>query len=544
MTATLHFQVTNEAGQRLDRVLSLRLAELSRGAIQKAIAAGHCHIDGLAVTAAAYKLRAGQEVRLELPPAGNPLQAEAAELDVLWHDERLLVCNKPAGLTVHPCPSCPEGTLVHRLLFHFPQLARLDGLRPGIVHRLDKDTSGLLLVALDEATRLRLSQAFARREVHKTYLALVQGVPPDSGQCREAIGRHPTAKIKMAVVPEARGGKAALSQWRVLWAAPDRSFALLAVRIHTGRTHQIRVHMQHVGHPLLGDALYAPEAVRRRAPRQMLHAWDMALAHPWSGQPMHFSCPLPQDMLDTAVIQASRMQRLVVTGNPGCGKSSVCAALDAADIPVISADAIVHELYAPHGAMSQWLAHRRDDLLAKDGSVDRALLRPAMRQDAVLRKDVEHMAHALVRDRVAAFWEEAEAQGHAVAAAEIPLYYECGWHVKTFVPQPLCLCITCPQTMRRQRVMTSRGWSAAHFDELESWQWPEQRKAAASALCLENTGSPEQMQEAVQALLTDLHQRQDAARAALRYELRAISCAPCPPMPPCSSIPCPCTEHP
>ena len=98
--------------------------------------------------------------------------------------------------------------------------------------------------------------------------------------------------------------------------------------------------------------------------------------------------------------------------------------------------------------------------------------------------------------------------------------------------------------MRRQRVMTSRGWSAAHFDELESWQWPEQRKAAASALCLENTGSPEQMQEAVQALLTDLHQRQDAARAALRYELRAISCAPCPPMPPCSSIPCPCTEHP
>lgn len=526
MTDTLHFQVADETGQRLDRVLSLRLTECSRGAIQKAIAAGNCRIDGLAVTSPSYKLRAGQLVELHLPPASSSLQAEDAALDVLWHDQRLLVCNKPAGLTVHPCPSCPEGTLVHRLLHHFPQLARLEGLRPGIVHRLDKDTSGLLLVALDEPTRLRLSEAFARREVHKTYLALVQGVPAASGQCSEAIGRHPTAKIKMAVVPESRGGKPALSQWDVLWAAPDGSFSLLAVRIHTGRTHQIRVHMQHSGHPLLGDALYAPEAVRTRAPRQMLHAWNLSFTHPWSGEVQQFSCPLPDDMLDTAVTQAQRMQRLVVTGNPGCGKSSVCAALAEAGVPMISADAIVHDLYAPRGAMSQWLAHRRDDLLADDGSVDRQLLRPAMRKDAVLRKDVESMAHALVRERVAAFWDAAEADGHTVAAAEIPLYFECGWHVKTFVPQPLCLCITCPQDVRRQRVTTSRGWSAQHFDELESWQWPEECKADASAFRLENAGSPQQMQDAVTALVAELRQQREAQRATLRQSLHALSCAP------------------
>ena len=207
-----------------------------------------CRIDGLPVSTASLKLKAGQEVRLDLPDTANELRAEDEAVDILWQDEHLLLCNKPAGLTVHPCPSCPENTLVQRLLHHFPRLREQEGLRPGVVHRLDKDTSGLLLVALDEPTRLRMSEAFARREVHKEYLALVQGVPPQTGTCREPLGRHPTAKVKMAVVPENRGGKAAHSDWRVLWSSPRKDFSLVAVRIHTGRTHQIRVHMAHVGY--------------------------------------------------------------------------------------------------------------------------------------------------------------------------------------------------------------------------------------------------------------------------------------------------------
>ena len=206
----LDFRVAGAlAGQRLDKALCGLLPGLSRAAVQRAITAGACRIDGMPVSTASLKLRAGQEVVLALPDTANELRAEEEAVDILWQDEHLLLCNKPAGLTVHPCPSCPENTLVQRLLHHFPRLREQEGLRPGVVHRLDKDTSGLLLVALDEPTRLRMSEAFARREVRKEYLALVQGVPPQTGTCREPLGRHPTAKIKMAVVPENRGGKAA-----------------------------------------------------------------------------------------------------------------------------------------------------------------------------------------------------------------------------------------------------------------------------------------------------------------------------------------------
>ena len=338
----LDFRVAGAlVGQRLDKALCGLLPDLSRAAVQRAITAGACRIDGLPVSTASLKLKAGQEVRLDLPDTANELRAEDEAVDILWQDEHLLLCNKPAGLTVHPCPSCPENTLVQRLLHHFPRLREQEGLRPGVVHRLDKDTSGLLLVALDEPTRLRMSEAFARREVHKEYLALVQGVPPQTGTCREPLGRHPTAKVKMAVVPENRDGKAAHSDWRVLWSSPRKDFSLVAVRIHTGRTHQIRVHMAHVGHPLLGDALYAPAPVAARAPRQMLHAWHISFCHPLSGEALAFFCPPPDDMLRTILNNSSRMQRLVITGNPGCGKSTLTHALEKAGLPTVSADALV-----------------------------------------------------------------------------------------------------------------------------------------------------------------------------------------------------------
>ncbi|HJA78670.1 MAG TPA: dephospho-CoA kinase [Candidatus Desulfovibrio intestinavium] len=526
MTERLSFQVGEEAGERLDRAVHARLPHMSRAAVQKAIAAGMCRIDGLPVDSASGKLRAGQCVELELPAADSPLRAEEGELDVLFHDAHLLVCDKPAGLTVHPCPSCPEGTLVHRLLHHFPQMRQMDGLRPGIVHRLDKDTSGLLLVALDEATRLRLAEAFAGREVSKSYLALVRGVPPAEGVCREPVGRHPTIKVKMAVVPESRGGRSAHTEWRVVWTAGDRSCSLLLVRIHTGRTHQIRVHMAHVGHPLLGDALYAPPAVRDRAPRQMLHAWRLEFVHPWSGEVRTFTAPVPEDMIACAAGADSRMTRLVITGNPGCGKSLVCERLRERGVPVISADAIVHALYAPRGSVADWLGQRRPDLLAPDGGIDRAALRPAMRADGILRQDVEALAHALVRERIAAFWEEAEARGEALAAAEIPLYFECGWQRDAFNPSPLCLCVTCPQEERRRRVMAARGWSAVHFDELEGWQWPEEKKAAHSDLVLANDADPARLDARLTVALDDLAQRTRTRHAAVArcwQELLALS---------------------
>ena len=290
----LDFRVAGAlVGQRLDKALCGLLPELSRAAVQRAITAGACRIDGMPVATASLKLKAGQEVCLDLPDTANELRAEDKAVDILWQDEHLLLCNKPAGLTVHPCPSCPENTLVQRLLHHFPRLREQEGLRPGVVHRLDKDTSGLLLVALDEPTRLRMSEAFARREVHKEYLALVQGVPPQTGTCREPLGRHPTAKVKMAVVPENRGGKTAHSDWRVLWSSPRKDFSLVAVRIHTGRTHQIRVHMASIQHPVAGDPVYGPHNCITSLHGQCLHAKTLGFIHPITGEHLRFDSELP-----------------------------------------------------------------------------------------------------------------------------------------------------------------------------------------------------------------------------------------------------------
>lgn len=502
---------TAQAGQRLDRLLSSAMPDISRGAVQKAIESGCCLVDGIPATTASRKMKTGQEIRFTAPAGMSQLKAEEGHVDILWHDPHMLVCNKPAGLTVHPCPSCPSGTLVQRLLGHFPQLAQQEGLRPGIVHRLDKDTSGLLLVALDEGTRLALSESFARRDVHKSYLALVSGVPPVSGTCHEPLGRHPAVKIKMAVVPEAHGGKPAHTEWKRLWHSSDGTFSLLAVRIHTGRTHQIRVHMAHIGHPLLGDALYAPPAIAGRAPRQMLHAWRLNFRHPHTDRDMHFCCPPPQDFLDAAAENARRMQRLVLTGNPGSGKSAVAAALQKRGIPMISADAIVADLYAPGGHLADLVARRWGTALLDDrGAVDRAALLALFRERPAMRREVEELAHALVHDAVEQFWNAAEARGETCAVAEIPLYYECNWHDGSFSPQPVAIAIHCPRTQRFARLASSRHWDEEKSALIESWQWSAERKEKAADFVLDNSGDIEALDRAIDALTVRL--------AALRTE--------------------------
>lgn len=308
----------------------------------------------------------------------------------------------------------------------------------------------------------------------------------------------------MAVVPENRGGKAAHSDWRVLWSSPRKDFSLVAVRIHTGRTHQIRVHMAHVGHPLLGDALYAPAPVAARAPRQMLHAWHISFCHPLSGEALEFFCPPPDDMLRTILNNSSRMQRLVITGNPGCGKSTLTHALEEVGLPTVSADALVAQLYAAGGEMADYLGRRFGErLLEDDGSVCKPALLEAMQQDPGLRKEVEQMVHALVRDAILAFWDKAEAEGKDCAVAEIPLYFECGWH-KAGLPGALSLTVRCPREIRLQRIMATRGWSEEKAATLEAWQWPAERKEAASDLVVDNAGTPADLRARIPALLEQL----------------------------------------
>jgi 23S rRNA pseudouridine1911/1915/1917 synthase len=291
------FQVDpRAAGDRLDRFLAAKLPHLSRSRLQALIKAGHVTLEGKPARPA-DKVRGGALVTLTEPPAEPVLlEPEDIPLDVLFEDSDLLVLNKPPGLVVHPAAGHSRHTLVHALLAHCAALSGIGGeQRPGIVHRLDKDTSGCLVVAKNDAAHHHLSRQFAGRSVTKIYLALTQGhfAGARSGVIENMIGRHPVDRKKMAVL--ARGGRASRTTWRVARELPGVG-TLVECTLHTGRTHQIRVHLKHLGHPLLGDALYAPR-MAGHYPRQMLHAWKLGFTHPRTGEAMEFCSPLPEDFV-------------------------------------------------------------------------------------------------------------------------------------------------------------------------------------------------------------------------------------------------------
>ena len=264
--------------------------------LQAFIRGGCVHVNG-SPTRPSQILRAGDEIRVAVPDEVEPAVARAEDipLDILHEDAAVLVLNKPAGLVVHPGAGNAEGTLVNALLFHCAGLSVIGGTeRPGIVHRLDKETSGCLVVAKTDSAHRSLSAQFADRLIKKTYLALVEGIPRmPHGKIEAAIGRHAVHRQKMAV---SERGRASVTGYRVL-ASFERK-ALVECQPRTGRTHQIRVHLKHLGHPIVGDPLYGR---RGGQPRHFLHAWKLSFTHPESGKPMAFCAPLPADFPEWAV---------------------------------------------------------------------------------------------------------------------------------------------------------------------------------------------------------------------------------------------------
>ncbi len=291
-------------GERLDRMLARAIPELSRSRIQALIAEG-------CVTPPARRAVAGQRYRVSVPPPrpAAPV-AEAIPLAVVHEDAHLIVVDKPAGMVVHPAPGHDGGTLVNALLDRCgPELTGVGGVaRPGIVHRLDKDTSGLIVAAKTEAAHAGLRALFEAHDINRGYLALVQGLPsPVSGRIEAPIGRDPRHRKRMAVVER---GRAAVTHYRVE-AAYRTHAACVACRLETGRTHQVRVHMAHIGHALLGDPLYGG---RRRGlpafPRQALHAARLGFRHPATGESMLFESPPPADFRELAVmLEGLKFQR-------------------------------------------------------------------------------------------------------------------------------------------------------------------------------------------------------------------------------------------
>lgn len=284
----------SEPERRLDLFLVKVCAGLSRSAAQRLIAEGRVRVNGVPL-AAGDRLQPGDEVTVLLPaPERDLLQAEEIPLDILYEDDHLLVVNKPAGLATHPGAGRREGTLVNALLAHRPSLAAVgdDPERPGIVHRLDRETSGVLVVAATEAALRSLQRQFHQRRIDKHYLALAYGrVSPARAAIEAPIGRDPIHRQRMAILPE---GRRARTEYRVLRLLEGCS--LLEVRLLTGRTHQIRVHLASIGHPVVGDRVYGPKRQAIAAPRQCLHAWRLALDHPATGERMTFEAPLPADL--------------------------------------------------------------------------------------------------------------------------------------------------------------------------------------------------------------------------------------------------------
>lgn len=302
------------AGQRLDKVLAPLFPDLSRARLQALIGEGRLSLDGQPITDASRKARAGTYVLSVPPPAPADPEPEAIPLSILYEDEHLIVVDKAAGMAVHPAPGTPNGTLVNALLHHCgASLSGIGGVaRPGIVHRLDKDTSGVMVAAKSDVAHQGLSKLFATHDIDRLYVALTRGAPsPASGTIDTQLGRSPGDRKKMAVLKS--GGRRAITHYRVeaAFGPQDKPLAArVACRLETGRTHQIRVHMASKGSPCLGDPVYgasqAAGPVREQVAaaglkRQALHAALLGFVHPVTGQTLRFETPLPPDM---AALQA------------------------------------------------------------------------------------------------------------------------------------------------------------------------------------------------------------------------------------------------
>ena len=288
--------IVEENCKRLDVFLSEQLEDFTRSRIKKLIEDGNVSLRGTVMKKAGADVRTGDEVSVVIPDAEEySVQPENIPIDIVYEDGDFAVVNKPRGMTVHVGNGNESGTLVNALLYALEKLSGIGGvLRPGIVHRIDKDTTGLLVVAKNDKSHVSLATQIAEKTCHRTYYALLEGnVKKDSGRIVTDIGRHPTERLKMAVLPDGKG-KIAITDYEVV-ARFGSDFTLCKFLLQTGRTHQIRVHAKHLGHPIACDAVYGYKKQKLSANGQLLHAQQLELTHPTTSERMTFHAPLPAD---------------------------------------------------------------------------------------------------------------------------------------------------------------------------------------------------------------------------------------------------------
>ena len=285
----------DEKGERIDRYLAQNLPDLSRSRIQQLIEQEQVQVNDNLCTSKKVTLQRGDRISITIPEAKPlDLQPEAIPLDILYEDESLIIINKPAGLVVHPAAGHESGTLVNALLAHCSNLAGIGGVqRPGIVHRLDKDTTGAIAIAKTDQAHQHLQAQLKAKTALREYLGVVYGAPSaESGTIDQPIGRHPLDRKKMTILPVDKGGRTAITHWQI----KERlgNYTLIHFQLETGRTHQIRVHSTHMGHPIVGDPVYSSgRSVGVNLPGQALHAWRLRLQHPVSGEWIEAIAPIP-----------------------------------------------------------------------------------------------------------------------------------------------------------------------------------------------------------------------------------------------------------
>lgn len=479
--------------QRIDVFLAENI-DLSRSKIKSLIKLGKCKVNGKNVKPS-YLLKTGDKIDLIIPEEKNSLEPKKGELEIIAKEKYFLVLNKPYGLSVHPAPSEKEDTLVNFLLYHFPQLKNIDSERPGIVHRLDKDTSGLILVALNEKYRLILSDLFAKRQVDKEYLALVKGnVSKPEGIIDLPIGRDPKTKVKQAVVK--KGGKEAKTKYKVLWS--DGRYSLLKVKIFTGRTHQIRVHLSYLGYPIVGDELYGGKIdkpsdrreylLSKLVKRQFLHAYYLAFT--LDEQKKAYRVPLPADLKRVLLFLLKKSLKVVLVGLPGSGKSTVARFLTPF---VFDADEEVKKLYEP-GADGYFLLSKMfgDKLLDTNKKIDKDKLFKLLKEPGV-KREVEKFIHPLVIARWKNFQQEHSLQ--PVIVGDIPLYLECN-----LKETDVFLVGIKRSQQKRWQALKQRGWSKEKIEFLESNQLAWEKKLRQCHFILSNEGDLAELKNKVVAL--------------------------------------------
>lgn len=494
---------SEQNGLRLDKILSLELREenLSRTNIGHYIRNGQVLVNDIDCTKPSLKLQTGDIIKFYHDQSQPGVLPVSGHLNIVWQDDQFLVLNKPAGLSVHPVSPSQEHTLVNYLVHLYPQLRDMDNLRPGIVHRLDKDTSGLMLVALNKGVQEELVQQFANRKVQKEYLCLVVGKPePTEGQINLSLGKDPVKKTKMAVLPD--NGKEAKTLYSLRQIFRQGQYSLLQVKILTGRTHQIRVHLAQIGHSVLGDNIYGSTQQKvgmKKSPilsslvdRQMLHSWKLSLKHPYSQKNLFWQQPVPKDFLRNLLYLNRIAQKVVITGTLGCGKSALTKQVAKGEIPVWSADKAVEDLYQPFQDGWEMLRRSFGDryLLHPQGPVDKKKLFQEMQDVANLRQEIQDLIHPLVKSHMDCFLHRHKDK--RLVLLEIPLLFETGWEKNEDFD--LVVSVFCPQKSRWDRLEKQRGLTQEQIKKMESWQLREEDKLIRSDLIVDNSGDWQQLE--------------------------------------------------